>query len=811
MKMKFLHSVIAAAAAFATLCCTPAAEVDALPDDIAPVSFSASGEGASWDTVTKSLLEAPDIETRISCITLAAYDSEGRLSAAEYFSPAATAYPLNLKTSETYDVCAFVNMGDLTQSVPSLREDLVNYSWSVPSYQEIDSRGLPMYGKLTGFRPDRDKGTAIALKRLFARVTANLTAEWSGSSIGTVRIRNLNGTLRPEGTSAVSSSDGVHPEHELSSGTGSAGTFVFYVPENRQGSISGISSSADKSPDGNSTLAAKFAASRLTYLEAEVSAAEGDPDHEGKVVYRCILGANATTDMNLVRNCAYIWNLTFTEDGLSQNDWKTDTGELDTFTYAQRLTLSLSEGASLHTGGTTDITATLHTDRYRNGILETASWQSSSVAASSLTFVSSSPGIAKVSSAGRVTAVSEGTATITVTHKSIAGLSATAAVTVQDSVTFGYRLGWGPKSNTVKVGGTFTNTTFLLYTDIYTNGVRTTADQTGTQISLSLGNVTYTTDDASVATVSGGTVTGYGVGTTQVHAVYALSPSQIAGAHSGQSATITTYLNVTVEASVEKTYRLGLSPSGKTIEVGDALAPFSVRLYINEYTVTSLSAPDGTRTTHDITGTELGLTDSHLSWSSSDTSVATVSSGTVTGKAPGTATISVQYMLDAAQKKTARQGQTASDPKTSTLTVKDRVRYSYSLAIEPGSITLSQGDTYQFMATLFTTTWTLIWNGTSFVMTRGGTASSNVTTTATWTSSTAANVSVSSSGKATAKKAGSSSTITASASVPESTSVDGNGSGEGTVRSVSASATVSVRKSSGGIDDGWDDGGHENL
>ena len=226
-------------------------------------------EADSWTVRTRSLLTAPDIETRKTGITLAAY-ADGTLAAAGHFAAGLDAMVLELEPDRTHTLYALVNMGDITGSLPLSESELSNITYRIPSYTEgtgsLASRGIPMAGRLTW--PGR--GTVIPVRRLLAKVTAHLSCDWTGASIRSVRVCNLNRTLRPFGD-AVREED--WDQQEFQEGTGAvSGTFVFYVPENRQGTIDGIRSSQDKSPDRNTTIRSKQES--LTYLETSVSSTE---------------------------------------------------------------------------------------------------------------------------------------------------------------------------------------------------------------------------------------------------------------------------------------------------------------------------------------------------------------------------------------------------------------------------------------------------------------------------------------------------------------------------------------------------------
>ena len=295
---------------------------------------------AFCEVPTRSLLTAPDIETKKTSVTLAAY-AGGTLANCQHYTTALDAMVLELDPGQTYTLYALVNMGDMTASLPRLESDLESLTYRIPSYTEgaesLAARGLPMAGTLD--YPGH--GTVIPVERLLAKVTAHLSCEWEDAAIRSVRVRNLNRVLRPFGEAVM---DEDWDQQEFDDGTGTAsGTFVFYVPENRQGTIGGIQTSREKSPDANDEVRARSA--RLTYLETTV---EGTGTILGTIVYRSYLGRNAVTDFDILRNARYDWTLRFLPDGLQYDDWKHDNDLIDSQTG-----LHISDGWD--DGGETDL------------------------------------------------------------------------------------------------------------------------------------------------------------------------------------------------------------------------------------------------------------------------------------------------------------------------------------------------------------------------------------------------------------------------------------------------------------------------
>ena len=199
---------------------------------------------------------------------------------------------------------------------------------------------------------------------------------------------------------------------------------------------------------------------------------------------------------------------------------------------------------------------------------------------------SSAPSIATVSSSGRVDAVAEGTAKITVTTND-GNKTATSTVTV--------------KAKVIPVTGVSLDRTSLSLTEGETYSLVATI----TPSNATNKSVTWSSSNTTVATVSS---------------------SGVVTAKTAGSATITVKT-----ADGAKTATCAVTVKAKTVSV--------TGVSLNK---TSLAMTVGDTQTLTATVTPSNATDKSVTWSSSNTSVATVSSsGVVTAKAAGSATITV--------------------------------------------------------------------------------------------------------------------------------------------------------------------------
>ncbi|MBR4461089.1 MAG: Ig-like domain-containing protein, partial [Erysipelotrichaceae bacterium] len=272
----------------------------------------------------------------------------------------------------------------------------------------------------------------------------------------------------------------------------------------------------------------------------------------------------------------------------------------------------------------------------------TATVSPSGASNKNINWTSSNTNVATVDTNGNVTGIAKGSATITATAADGSGVTATCGVTVVKPVT---SITLSATSLTLNVGDTSTLAATVLPSD------------------ASNRSVTWTTSDSTVASVSSsGKVTAKKAGTATI--------TVTAKDSSGVSATAT----VTVKQPV--TY-LTLNKN-------------SLQLTINgsETLIATVSPDDATNKT--------------LQWSSSDSTVASVSSsGKVTGKKAGTATITVRTTDD------------SNLSATCTVTVANPVT---SLTLSEYSLTLNKNESYTLTATVLpenATNKTLQWSSSN--------------------------------------------------------------------------------------------------
>ena len=255
-----------------------------------------------------------------------------------------------------------------------------------------------------------------------------------------------------------------------------------------------------------------------------------------------------------------------------------------TSTHVKSITLTLAAAGPVAVTGVTLNKTSLTLEAGQDETL-TATVAPSNADNKDVSWSSNNPSVASVDQTGKVSAISAGTAIITVTTAD-GNKTATCNVTVtapaaQIPVT---AISLDAMA-TVGIGSTITLA--VTYTPADANQGKA---------------VTWTTADAGIAIVNNGVVTGVSAGTVAITATSTTDPS------------ITATCNVTVQAIAVTD--VSLNKSSLNLQIGG-----------NE-TLTATVAP-------------ANATNKNITWESSNTAVATVNNGKVTGVAAGTATITV--------------------------------------------------------------------------------------------------------------------------------------------------------------------------
>ena len=597
---------------------------------------------------TKSSISAS--ETAVTNLNLFVY-YDGKLETSSYIeSP--TSFSMSLVKGRTYNMYALANMGKVT--APFKEEEIKSYQYSISKVTDI-KLAFPMCWSLadktiSGSGPRIN----INLERMISRINFSIdSSELEDFTVTAVRLRQAALKMYPffdngsEGSRASNLSEVGDGDWASSSDLTklNAGQKIwFYALENCQG----VLLPGNKSAESKIPSEIPYGSELCTYLEMTASYSgeyEGVPVSSDNVVYRFYIGNDNCSDFNIRRNNSVDISLTVTRDRIFDESWKVSYGDdLPEVNYSltivkPNMELSIGETANLSAMYIKNVGGVKNSE---SDVTAYAAWSSSNASVATV-------------SAGKITAKGVGTATITATYN---GYTAKSTVTVTDAVTYDYQL--SPSSTSLVNGRT---TKFTVVKRTFTNGTQTN----GQDVSSTF---TWTSSNTSVATVGiNGVVTGAGKGTATITAKY------------GE-----TTLTGTVTVTPAYTYELVLNRTSMSMAKGAT----------GTIVTTYKTYADGVlESSTNVTST--------ATWSSGNSSVATVSGGTVTGKGAGTTTITATY-----------NGKSA----TCSVTV-------------VGSATLSLGWTSATLEKGSVRTNAAIYNPNN------GTASTNVTSSAVWTTSNA--------------------------------------------------------------------------
>lgn len=595
-----------------------------------PVEFCIE---AGDSTKTRSSISAS--ETAVEDLNIYAYYNGTLETSAFIESP--SSFKLELIKGRRYNLYVLANMGEIEG--PHQENEMSGYRYSIRAISDI-SGSFPMawqYPEYTvsGSSPK----VSISLERLITRIRFSIDRssldDFSVTAVklrqGALKVRPFSTDSKAESTSDVG--DGDYASSSDLNTLNSGGTVTFYALENCQGVL--LPSNTD--PEAKNPEAISDKSLLCTYLEMTASYSgqyEGVDVSSDNVIYRFYLGNDNRTDFNVRRNADIKVNLTVTEDRIFDESWKVSYGDdLPTVSYSLELSKSSS---SLNVGGSTTLSATYYrtvdgTRDSQTNVTSYAAWTSSNT------------GVATVSG-GMITAVGAGTATITATYN---GYRVTHTVSVSNKMTYDLVL----NHSTLSVQEEKTAAITARYVT-YTNGTQSAS----TIVSSA---ATWTSSESSVATVSGGVVSGVSAGSATITAKY-----------NGYIATCA----VTVTAKpVTYTYKLVVSIDDSSIDVGETTTA----------TATYITYANGVQSSSvDVT--------SSATWTSTSSSIASVSGGRITGVKAGTATITATY-----------NGYSA----TATVTVVDGV--THDLIMTPTLASVSKGKSRKF-----TTVYRTFTNGT---------------------------------------------------------------------------------------------------
>ena len=324
------------------------------------VTFSVSGNEVCFDT--KSILPEETIDTRLTNITLASYDSQNKLINTMYYARPDGTIKVYISSKLPNNIYVVANMGDMTNSFPMDEADVSKMTYVLANYANILLNGIPMCGVLKNCVYTDDESINIDLERMFAKVNVRLLhTNLEGSDIDglvantlankSIYLRQANRRMVPfaEGGSRAEDTGDIlflsdfnsnladtdkytgslsEAEMELGVAYVQDTTIVLYVPENVQGCL--LPDNTDpfgKVPESISGINGKEYDKLCTYLEFNASKPNKGDGYYGDLQYRCYLGEDNVSDFSVHRNCSYELTMVFTDAGFVLDSWKVVRGE----------------------------------------------------------------------------------------------------------------------------------------------------------------------------------------------------------------------------------------------------------------------------------------------------------------------------------------------------------------------------------------------------------------------------------------------------------------------------------------------------
>lgn len=313
------------------------------PDGSAVRAVTVSCTVPGGEPDTKSSYAAG--ESTVREVSLFVFDSSGSLVSSGHHTTS-SGISLTLPVG-TYSIWALANMGDVTSGIGSL-------SALRSCTRAVTNSGLssafPMSGGGSYTIGASTTSVSVQLERLVARYTFSLdTSDITEGTLklSSVSLRNIAGAVRPlsawgvTSTSQLLSTGDSSSAQDVTSLNGS-GQAVFYVPENCQGTESGITAAKDKNPDYSYS---RVNPALCTYLEVKCTYVKaGEVDN---LTYRMYLGGNATSSFDVQRNRSYSVVLQPSSENIHAATWKCESELVATVTIFNNATLSSVNPAQL--------------------------------------------------------------------------------------------------------------------------------------------------------------------------------------------------------------------------------------------------------------------------------------------------------------------------------------------------------------------------------------------------------------------------------------------------------------------------------
>ena len=276
-----------------------------------------------------------DVLTRITDLNLFVYH-DGRLlrDCCRYYTDMSSLMMSLPYEKNGFNIYIVGNMGRV--EAPECEGDMSLLSFVIESYDDLRVQGFPLAEKFIGYR--KGEPAHFALKRLVGQYDIRMRTSAADAVyiVKDVRVLNCAKDVYPFGSDTKATVfTGAGPEGEAECGDyltesdveklNAGETVPLYFLENLQGVLLPDNTDRRQKVPSSLELVEKGIADHCTYIEitADISTPAAKYT-DGK--YRFYLGQDQYTDFSIKRNTLYDVTLDFTQNMVSEEDWRIEVG-----------------------------------------------------------------------------------------------------------------------------------------------------------------------------------------------------------------------------------------------------------------------------------------------------------------------------------------------------------------------------------------------------------------------------------------------------------------------------------------------------
>lgn len=276
-----------------------------------------------------------NVLTRITDLNLFVYH-DGRLlrNCCRYYTDMSSLMMSLPYDKNGFNIYIMGNMGRV--EAPENESDVSSLSYVLESYDDLRLKGFPLAGKFVGYR--KGEPAHFALKRLVGQydIRMKTSADDAVYLVKDVRLLNCAKDVYPFGDDVKASvftgqwlegedPTGDYLTQEDIDRLNAGETVSLYFLENLQGELLPGNTDRRQKVPSSLELIEKGVADHCTYIEitADISTPAARYT-DGK--YRFYLGQNQYSDFSIKRNTLYDVTLDFTQNMVSEEDWRIEVG-----------------------------------------------------------------------------------------------------------------------------------------------------------------------------------------------------------------------------------------------------------------------------------------------------------------------------------------------------------------------------------------------------------------------------------------------------------------------------------------------------